>query len=144
VTRISETSHATSATSPLLPNTASGISFAHEKCADTGSAARLGTVRCGWSGPYVVDFVCFDEKLIIELDGPQHLNPEAIEHDERRTNWLAAQGFHTIRFRNLKLDDNIHAVVDAIGRALEELAVSKNPPSPALPAEGRGPNQRIG
>jgi very-short-patch-repair endonuclease len=42
-------------------------------------------------GPYVVDFVCFADKLIVELDGPQHVEPEAIEHNQRRTNWLTAR-----------------------------------------------------
>src|SRR5258705_11420910 len=72
-------------------------------------------------GPYVVDFVCFADKLIVELDGPQHLDPEAARHDERRTDWLAARGFRVVRFRNQELDENIRAVVDAIGRALDEL-----------------------
>lgn len=89
-------------------------------------------------GPYIVDFVCFAEKLIIELDGPQHLEPNAIDHDTRRTNWLAPRGFRIIRFRNQELDENIHAVVDAIECALKELEPPRPiPPSPSLSAEGR-------
>jgi very-short-patch-repair endonuclease len=89
-------------------------------------------------GPYVVDFICFAMKLIIELDGPQHLEPGAIEHDERRTAWLAARGYHIIRFRNQELDENIHAVVDVIEHAIEQLEIARrNPPSPTLPAAGR-------
>jgi very-short-patch-repair endonuclease len=42
-------------------------------------------------GPYVVDFVCFADKLIVELDGPQHLDSTAVEHDKRRTKWLTAR-----------------------------------------------------
>ena len=49
-------------------------------------------------GTYVVDFVCFADKLIVELDGPQHLDPEAARHDERRTNWLASRGLRDVRF----------------------------------------------
>jgi very-short-patch-repair endonuclease len=41
-------------------------------------------------GPYVVDFVCFPRKLIIELDGPQHLESAAIQHDAIRDMWLMA------------------------------------------------------
>ncbi len=93
-------------------------------------------------GSYVVDFVCFSTKLIVELDGPQHLEPDAVEHDQRRTNWLAARGFRLIRFRNQQLDENIHAVVDEIGHVLAELKMhAESPPSPALPAEGRGPEE---
>ena len=43
-------------------------------------------------GPYIADFVCFTDKLIIELDGPQHLDPEAVQHDQQRTAWLALTG----------------------------------------------------
>jgi 5-methyltetrahydrofolate--homocysteine methyltransferase len=94
-------------------------------------------------GPYVVDLVCFGDKLIVELDGPQHLDPEAVEHDERRATWLTARGFHIIRFRNQELDENIQAVVDAIARAIDEIGGTRpNPPSPALPAEGREPDER--
>jgi 5-methyltetrahydrofolate--homocysteine methyltransferase len=93
-------------------------------------------------GPYLVDFVCFADKFIVELDGPQHLGPEAVEHDKQRTNWLATRGFRVARFRNQELDENIRAVVDAIGRAIDELEPrAQNSPSPALPAEGREPNQ---
>ena len=93
-------------------------------------------------GPYIVDFVCFANKLIVELDGPQHLDPEAVKHDNQRTNWLTARGFRVVRFRNQELDDNIRAVVHAIGRAIDELAArAQNPPSPALPAEGKEPDQ---
>ena len=87
-------------------------------------------------GPYVVDFVCFSLKLIIELDGPQHLEREAALHDARRTDWLSARGFHVVRYRNQELDEDIQAVVDGITLVLAELAAArKNPPSPTLPAK---------
>jgi very-short-patch-repair endonuclease len=91
-------------------------------------------------GAYIVDFVCFTDKLIVELDGPQHLEPEAVEHDKRRTAWLAARGFHIIRFRNQELDENIQLVLDTIGQAIDELEAAHNHPSPALPVEGREPD----
>jgi very-short-patch-repair endonuclease len=93
-------------------------------------------------GAYVVDFVCFTDKLIVELDGPQHLDPEAVEHDKRRTAWLAARGFRILRFRNQELDESIRAVVESIGRAIDELEVVRTHPSPALPVKGREPNHR--
>lgn len=55
-------------------------------------------------GTYIVDFVCFSMKLIVKLDGPQHLEPAAIEHDARRTKWLAARGYRVVRFRNQELE----------------------------------------
>jgi very-short-patch-repair endonuclease len=91
-------------------------------------------------GPYIVDFVCFSHKLVIELDGPQHLEPTALDHDTRRTAWLTAQGFQVLRFRNQELDEDIHAVLDTIERALKRSEeANQNPPSPTLPAEGREP-----
>ena len=93
-------------------------------------------------GSYIVDFVCFATKLIVELDGPQHLEPAAAEYDRGvRTDWLSARGFHILRFRNQELDENIHAVVDAIVGALAELQAGADSPSPTLPAEGRESNQ---
>ncbi len=69
-------------------------------------------------GAYVVDFVCFSHKLIVELDGPQHVEDQGQEHDARRTAWLASHGFRVIRFRNQALDDDIRLVVEEIKRAL--------------------------
>jgi very-short-patch-repair endonuclease len=89
-------------------------------------------------GAYVVDFVCFSAKLVVELDGPQHLEPDAVDHDIRRTNWLSARGFHILRFRNQERDENIHAVVDAIAGALEALQPSANSPLPNPPRRGEG------
>jgi very-short-patch-repair endonuclease len=102
-------------------------------------AQRLGGYkfrRQAAIGTYIVDFVCFSAKLIVELDGPQHLEPAAVKHDKRRTDWLTARGFRVLRFRNQELDENIDAVVDAIAGEFAEL--QKAPaPSPTLPAEGR-------
>jgi very-short-patch-repair endonuclease len=69
-------------------------------------------------GPFIVDFVCFSHELVIELDGPQHLEPEAIEYDARRSAWLAANGFRVIRFPNEMLDDDVQQVVDLIRKEL--------------------------
>ena len=69
-------------------------------------------------GPYIVDFVCFSHKLIVELDGPQHSLADAQQYDARRTAWLATKGFRVLRFRNHELDENIHGVVDSICQAL--------------------------
>ena len=47
---------------------------------------------------YIVDFICFSHKLIIEADGEQHMHN--IEYDNERTNFLAGLGFKVIRFWN--------------------------------------------
>jgi very-short-patch-repair endonuclease len=92
-------------------------------------------------GPYTVDFVCFSQKLIIELDGPQHVDPPAADYDARRTEWLSSRGFQVLRFRNQELDENIQAVVDAIERALELASSNKSiSPLPNPPRQGEGTN----
>jgi very-short-patch-repair endonuclease len=88
-----------------------------------------------------VDFVCFSQKLIVELDGPRHAERAAADHDASRTAWLASQGFRVLRFWNHQLDDEIESVVDAIevtlgaegtdpGDKLLDTSAPKNPLSP--------------
>ena len=50
-------------------------------------------------GNYIVDFVCFEKKIIIEVDGGQHLEQQA-DYDAKRTSWLEGQGFRVFRFWN--------------------------------------------
>jgi very-short-patch-repair endonuclease len=89
-------------------------------------------------GPYIVDFVCFSHRLIVELDGPQHIEEKGQVHDARRTAWLASRGFRVIRFRNHQLDEDMSSVVDEIKRALGvcELPGVKPPPQPSPPRGG--------
>jgi len=51
-------------------------------------------------GPYVVDFVCKGEKLIVEIDGDTHFSEAGLAHDERRTAFLKDRGYHVLRFTN--------------------------------------------
>src|SRR5262245_61091529 len=51
-------------------------------------------------GPYVVDFVCHEANLIIEIDGGQHFEPDYIKRDARRDAFLASKGFRVLRFSN--------------------------------------------
>jgi adenine-specific DNA-methyltransferase len=69
-------------------------------------------------GPYIVDFVCLEEKLIVELDGGQHA--EQVLADTERTAWLHAQGFRVLRFWNHDALRSIEAVKETIRAALSE------------------------
>ncbi|MBR6162922.1 endonuclease domain-containing protein [bacterium] len=62
--------------------------------------------------PYIVDFVCREQKIIIELDGSQHLQPSDIEYDKKRTIYLNSLGYTVIRFKNNEIDNNIEGVYD--------------------------------
>ena len=65
-------------------------------------------------GPYIVDFVCFEAKLVIEVDGSQHSAAENTVADERRTEFLKNDGFRVKRFWNHELIENFDGVLDGI------------------------------
>lgn len=67
-------------------------------------------------GPYIVDFVCFESKLIIELDGSQHL--EQKDYDEERTSYLNALGFIVLRFWNNDIFNKLDGVLEIISMKL--------------------------
>ena len=72
-------------------------------------------------GNYVVDFVCEEIKLIIELDGGQHNEPENIEADNLRTEFLESKGFKVIRFWNKDINLNISGVYELLSNEVEKL-----------------------
>jgi very-short-patch-repair endonuclease len=71
---------------------------------------RLGSLKFRRQepiGPYIVDFVCFERKLIIELDGSQHAENA---HDAQRDTWFTSRGFTVLRFWNSEVLDNPRGV----------------------------------
>ena len=72
-------------------------------------------------GDYIVDFVCIEKKLIIEVDGGYHSEYEQIEKDEFRTARLNKMGFSVIRFSNEEVLENIHEVINKIKIKLQEV-----------------------
>mgnify|MGYP000678056433 CR=1 FL=1 len=82
-------------------------------------------------GPYVVDFVHFGARLIVEADGGQH--NDAL-HDEKRDNWLREQGFTVMRFWNNEIMSNLDGVLAAV---MDAVAGSPLSPGPS-PARGEG------
>jgi len=85
-------------------------------------------------GPYVVDFVCIEMKLIVEVDGSQHMQSR---HDAQRDGWLIAQGFRVLRFWNHEILLQTDAVAEAIWNALIEIR-----PLPNLPPQAGEGNQQ--
>jgi len=80
---------------------------------------------------YIVDFVCLEEKVIVEVDGGQH-NDRQVQ-DARRTAVLEKSGFRVLRFWNNEVLEKLDSVLEEILRAVEA------PPSPQpSPASGRG------
>jgi very-short-patch-repair endonuclease len=68
-------------------------------------------------GNYIPDFVCIKKKLIIELDGSQHI--EQAEYDTKRTKFLEAEGYKVVRFWNNDVMNDVNGVIKAIQFALE-------------------------
>lgn len=69
-------------------------------------------------GQYVVDFACLKAKLIIELDGIHHGDPEQFRHDKKRDAWLESEGFKVLRFWNDELKKDKQLVLNTILQAL--------------------------
>ncbi|MBN1536854.1 MAG: endonuclease domain-containing protein [Anaerolineales bacterium] len=69
-------------------------------------------------GRYVVDFCAPANKMIIEVDGSQHLDQQ--EYDAERTAYLESQGYRVIRFWNNEVMNDIEGVIKAIEMVLSE------------------------
>ena len=65
-------------------------------------------------GPYVVDFFCPAERLIIELDGEGHNSPQNREYDAQRQEYLHKLGFSVLRFENKQVFEDIDNVLTCI------------------------------
>ena len=68
-------------------------------------------------GGYIVDFYCPKAKLVIELDGSQHLQPDAVIYDDARTKYLNARGLCVLRFSNHMIDQQFRFVCQTIAQA---------------------------
>ena len=69
-------------------------------------------------GKYIVDFICYEKKLIIELDGGQHVQNK--EYDDYRTKYFEKNGFKVMRFWNSNLRGNVEKILDKIYECLLE------------------------
>jgi very-short-patch-repair endonuclease len=79
-------------------------------------------------GCYVVDFVCLEEKLVIELDGGQHAG--RLEYDRERDLWLSGQGYTVLRVWNNELMNEMEGVLEKIRLVLSNEADSSDTLSP--------------
>lgn len=69
---------------------------------------------------YIVDFYCAKAKLVIEIDGSQHFEPEAMEYDAARTECLNELGLQVIRFTNDDINRNFIGVCQMIDEIIKE------------------------
>ena len=84
-------------------------------------------------GRYIVDFLCYEANLIIEVDGGGHNEDGTIEYDTVRTAWLEKQGYVIKRFWNNDVLCNIDGVLEEILSACKIY-----PPHPVLPPQAGG------
>jgi len=69
-------------------------------------------------GPFIADFCSLGSRLVVEIDGNQHGDDEALTYDARRTAFMQAQGFRVLRFSNALAMQEIDVVIDTIAAVL--------------------------
>lgn len=90
---------------------------------------------------YYLDFVCFTRRLVIEVDGPQHGEEDALVHDEVRDAVLRREGFETLRFRTSSVRENIGDVMLVVHDALASRPLHRPAGAPPVrPSAGHPPH----
>jgi len=87
-------------------------------------------------GPYIVDFVCLERGLVIELDGGQHTENQG--YDQQRNAYLKRVGYRVVRFWNNDIFQNIEDVLQTI-----DIELRRDPHPGPLPQAGEGDRVRI-
>ncbi|HEV2000986.1 MAG TPA: endonuclease domain-containing protein [Xanthobacteraceae bacterium] len=85
---------------------------------------------------FILDFVCFGSRLVVEVDGGQHSAGMQFVADRSRDAHLVANGFRVLRFWNSEVDRNLDGVLETIGRALSEGPRLASPTDPPRKGEG--------
>jgi very-short-patch-repair endonuclease len=93
-------------------------------------------------GDYIVDFYAPAARLVIEVDGSQHLGDPGAVHDRMRTVFLQSNSLQVLRFDNLQVLQEVDAVMQAIHQAVEKALHS--PKSPLGPPFAKGGMSDVG
>ena len=78
-------------------------------------------------GQYIVDFYCASARLVVELDGSQHYEPDAERHDAERDGYLSGLGLSVLRFGNVDIDRHFDGVCATIDREVRKRIDSEIP-----------------
>ena len=70
-------------------------------------------------GNYIVDFYIAEAKLVIELDGSQHYEPQGMAYDFERSQFLTELGLEILRFSNRDVDRNFRSVCEQIDSTIQ-------------------------
>ncbi len=74
-------------------------------------------------GDYIADFFCYEAKLVIELDGSQHYDPNELQKDVIRTDYFHSLGIKVLRFSNADITTRFPSVCEAISLAMADCNV---------------------
>jgi very-short-patch-repair endonuclease len=88
-------------------------------------------------GPYIVDFICYEKRLILEIDGGQHADSSK---DQIRDAWLVSQGFQVLRFWDVDVLQNMSGTLEAIWQSATRPLTSIL--SRFTPTAASGPGER--
>jgi adenine-specific DNA-methyltransferase len=69
-------------------------------------------------GPYIVDFLCAEKRIILEIDGDSHFQPGAKEKDEKRELYLCQQNFKVLRFTNQMAVEFVEKILSEIRKVV--------------------------
>jgi very-short-patch-repair endonuclease len=87
-------------------------------------------------GPFIVDFICLDKNVVIEVDGGQHDDNK--ELDLQRSAYLTMMGYTVIRFWNNEVMQETEAVLEAILGVISNDVQNSPSPQPSPPSGERG------
>ena len=85
-------------------------------------------------GPYIVDFYCPEQSLVIEVDGDSHADADQILKDRQRAKYLQSLGLHVIRYVNDDILKNLDGVMEDLAKRLSSGSTS---PRPSLRRRGK-------
>jgi len=88
-------------------------------------------------GQYIVDFFAPKAKLVVEVDGSQHMEEDHVQRDKTRDEYLAGLGLKVLRFNSRVVLTETEAVAEAIYRAMKEQVNSEIPPAPPFSKGGK-------
>lgn len=86
-------------------------------------------------GNYIVDFICIECRLVIELDGSQHNEETHKQYDQTRDSWLRDDGFLVIRFWNCQIFQDLDSVLDFVLKVLSQRHQERSVEEPTKQAQ---------
>ncbi len=87
-------------------------------------------------GPFIADFYCSEDRLVIEVDGPPHYTPEKKIYDANRTAYINDQNIEVIRFSNGDVLGGLESVLEEIRHVLRRKRAERS--ARVLPTQSGG------